>query len=335
MRSLVFICMLTACGEDPAPRAPAPPQEPPPPPPRPLREVVGDTFEALPETVELNREKVLLGRRLYHERMLSGDGQVSCATCHSLSHGGAEPRRTSVGVRGWVGPLNAPSTLNASLSFRQYWDGRAEDLEAHAESAIENPLELRADWRAIEERLEDDESWVEAFGAIYQRGISRPNTIDALVEYQRSLITPSPFDRWLRGDDGALTEEQQAGLRLFVEIGCARCHRGVNIGGASFEKLGVEHDYFERRGGHVTEFDRGRFRTSAREDERYSFRVAPLRNVALTAPYFHDGSEPELAAAVRTMAYVQLDRELSQEDSAAIVAFLGSLTGELPAEARP
>lgn len=322
---LAIVALMCACGEEPA--RPAPPEQAPAEPPRPLRELVGDTFEALPETVEIDREKMLLGRRLYHERALSGDQTVSCASCHSLSHGGAEPRARSIGVRGWVAPLNAPSTLNASLSFRQYWDGRAEDLRAHAEAAIENRHELRTTWSEIAERLSEVEG--------YPEGMTREQAIDAIVEYERSLITPSPFDRWLRGDDAALDEAQERGLRLFVEIGCARCHRGVNVGGASFERLGVEHDYFERRGGHVTEFDRGRFRTSGREEERYSFKVASLRNVALTAPYFHDGSEGDLGGAVRTMAYVQLDRELADEDVSAIVAFLGGLTGELPADARP
>jgi cytochrome c peroxidase len=154
--------------------------------------------------------------------------------------------------------------------------------------------------------------------------------LDAIVEYERFLVTPSRFDRWLGGADDALSEEEQRGLRAFVDTGCTTCHSGQNLGGDSYQRMGLVNDYFERRGGRVTEADLGRFNVTQNEEDRHKFKVPTLRNIELTWPYFHDGSERDLAGAVRTMAHVQLGRELGDADVTAIVAFLRSLTGELP-----
>jgi cytochrome c peroxidase len=333
---LILSFVIAGCGGDeersPEPSAEAAPQQPP----RPLRELVGTVFEPLPETVEINREKMLLGRSLFHENALSGDGTVSCATCHMLSHGGAEPRATSTGIRGQVGPINAPTVLNSEHNFVQFWDGRAANLLEQAAGPVGNPIEMGGEWPTILERLRANEAYVTGFRALYgDAGITQEYVLECIVEYERSLSTPAPFDRWLRGQDDALNEEQQRGLRLFVDTGCTTCHRGRNVGGDSYQRMGLVNNYFERRGGRVTEADLGRFNVTHAEEDRHKFKVPTLRNVALTAPYFHDGSERELAGAVRTMAYVQLGRELSEADAASIVAFLGSLTGELPADARP
>lgn len=308
---------------------PAAPEQP-----RPLRELVGDTFAAVTPPADINREKMLLGRTLFHDTRLSGDNTVSCATCHSMSHGGAEPRVTSTGIRGQVGPINSPTVLNAVFNFVQFWDGRAADLLEQAAGPVTNPIEMGAEWPSLLERLRADREYVQTFGAIYgESGITQENVLDAIVEYERFLVTPSRFDRWLGGDDAALTDEEQRGLRLFVETGCTTCHRGRNVGGDSYQKMGLVNDYFARRGGRITEADLGRFNVTHEEEDRHKFKVPTLRNVALTAPYFHDGSERELAGAVRTMAYVQLGRELPDADVSAIVAFLRSLTGEIPADA--
>lgn len=302
--------------------------------PRPLREVVGDVFEALPAEVSVNREKMLLGRRLFHDTRLSGDETVSCATCHSMATGGAEPRATSTGIRGQVGPINAPTVLNATFNFVQFWDGRAADLLEQAAGPVTNPIEMGGDWAQILPRLRADADYARDFAAVYgEAGVTQANVLDAIVEYERFLVTPSRFDRWLGGDDPALTEDEQRGLRLFVTTGCTTCHSGRNVGGDSYQKMGLVNDYFERRGGRVTEADLGRFNVTQDEADRHKFKVPTLRNVALTGPYFHDGSERELAGAVRTMAYVQLGRELSDTDTNAIVAFLRALTGEIPADA--
>ncbi|MEC7519180.1 MAG: cytochrome-c peroxidase [Myxococcota bacterium] len=339
--TLAAMLALGACGDDeerpaaeateaPAEETEAPAAE------RPLREVVGTTFEAIPEdaTAEIDREKMLLGRRLYHDPALSGDGSVSCATCHMLSHGGAEPRRSSTGIRGQIGPINSPTVLNAVYNFRQFWDGRAADLAEQAAGPVSNPIEMGGDWPTILERLQDDEEYVAAFNAEYgEGGLNQENVIDAIVQYESYLVTPSPFDRWLGGDDDALTEQQQRGLRAFMSTGCHACHSGRNLGGLNYQKLGAVHDYFERRGGALTEADQGRFNVTQNEDDRHKFKVPTLRNVAITSPYFHDGHEPNLAGAVRTMAYVQLGQELTDAQVADIVAFLGALTGEIPADA--
>ena len=304
-------------------------------PPRPLRELVGDTFAAVAAPTDIDRDKMLLGRRLFHDTRLSGDGTVSCATCHSMSSGGAEPRATSTGIRGQIGPINSPTVLNAGFNFVQFWDGRAADLLEQAAGPVTNPIEMGAEWPSLLERLRADETYMQSFGASYgESGITQANVLDAIVEYERSLVTPSRFDTWLGGDDAALTEEEQRGLRLFVDTGCTTCHDGRNVGGGSYQRMGLVQSYFERRGGRVTEADLGRFNVTQAEEDRHKFKVPTLRNVELTAPYFHDGSERELAGAVRTMAEVQLGRELADADVNAITAFLRSLTGELPADAR-
>jgi cytochrome c peroxidase len=303
---------------------------------RPLRELVADTFEALPSEVDVDRNKMLLGRRLYHDPQLSGDGTVSCSTCHMLSHGGAEPRATSVGIRGQTGPINSPTVLNSAYNFRQFWDGRAADLTEQAAGPIGNPIEMDGDWDTILERLNADEEYVSQFQEAYgEDGLTQENVLDAIVQYERYLVTPSAFDRWLGGDDDALTEQQQRGLRLFAETGCTTCHRGRNLGGTMYQKMGLVHDYFERRGGELTEADLGRFNVTGEDADRHKFKVPTLRNVELTSPYFHDGNEQELSGAVRTMAYVQLGEELTDDQVGDIVAFLESLTGELPEDARP
>lgn len=337
--SLVSALLGAACGEESSPATStgtgaAPTTNETPAAPKPLREVVGNTFEALPATTEVNRDKMVLGRRLFHDTRLSGDETISCSTCHNLNTGGAEPRVTSTGIRGQVGPINSPTVLNAVFNFAQFWDGRARDLLEQAAGPVTNPIEMGGDWTQILERLKQDQEYVQSFTAIYgENGITQENVLDAIVEYEKYLVTPSRFDRWLGGDDNALNEEEQRGLRLFVETGCTTCHRGRNIGGDSYQRMGLVNDYFARRGGRITEADLGRFNVTRAEEDRHKFKVPTLRNIELTAPYFHDGSERELAGAVRTMAYVQLGRELADADVNAIVAFLKSLTGEIPADA--
>ena len=328
--------VLSACGGDeqtapqqPAPEAPAPAPE------RPLRELVGTTFEALPTDQDIDRDKMLLGRALFHDPSLSGDETVSCATCHMLSHGGAEPRRTSTGIRGQTGPINAPTVLNSSFHFVQFWDGRAADLTEQAAGPVTNPVEMGGEWASILERLRAKGTYPAQFQAVYgESGITQENVLNAIVEYERYLVTPSDFDRWLSGDDSALDEQGQRGLRTFVETGCTTCHQGRNVGGSMYQRMGLVQNYFERRGGPLTEADMGRFNVTHEESDRHRFKVPTLRNVEHTSPYFHDGSEPELSGAVRTMAAVQLNRELTDAQVADIVAFLRSLSGELPADAR-
>ena len=293
-------------------------------------------LETLPslEEMNLNMEKVALGRRLYHDGILSGDGSVSCATCHNVAAGGAEPRQTSFGVNNAVGPINAPTTLNAYNHVAQFWDGRAADLQEQAGGPVENPGEMATTFATVIPRIEADEWYAPRFASLYpEDGVSKEAITDAIAEYERSLITPAPFDAWHAGDDEAMSEEAVEGYRLFADIGCTSCHSGPSIGGTSFQKMGVVHNYFEERGGELTEADMGRENHTGEESDRHFFRVPTLRNVELTAPYFHDGSESSLAGAVRTMAHVQLGQDLDDEQVQKLVAFLESLTGELPAHA--
>ncbi len=292
-------------------------------------------FEPLPD-VQTDARKVTLGRRLFHDTRLSGDETISCATCHSLDHGGAEPRPTSVGIRGQVGPINSPTVLNSGLNFVQFWDGRAADLEAQAEGPVANPIEMGAVWDEVVARLAGDSELVAEMTAIYGEGaVTQANITNALAEYERSLVTPSRFDRHLRGEQSALSEDERRGLALFQEVGCTSCHRGANLGGTMYQRMSlVRRSYFEDRGTPVTDADMGRFNVTRAENDRHLFKVPTLRNVALTAPYFHDGSQQTLDDAVRAMGRYQLGRELDADQVRLIVAFLQSLTGELPPHAR-
>ncbi|MAC25944.1 MAG: hypothetical protein CMH59_05610, partial [Myxococcales bacterium] len=293
-----------------------------------------EPIEAI-EPVDVNMDKVFLGRRLYHDPILSGDGTVSCASCHSLDHGGAEPRATSTGIGGQLGPINSPTVLNAHYNFRQFWDGRAEDLQDQAGGPVENPIEMGTTFPEAIERVQADEWYAERFAELYaDEGITKETITDAIAEYERYLITPSPFDEYLAGNEEAISAEARRGYETFKEVGCTACHVGVNVGGTMYQKMGLVQDYFELRGGEITEADLGRFNVTGEESHRHLFKVPTLRNVADTAPYFHDGSQEDLAEAVRIMGQVQLGKELEDQQVSDIVAFLESLSGELPEHAR-
>jgi cytochrome c peroxidase len=290
-------------------------------------------LEALP-TPEVNMTKVLLGRRLFHDGRMSGDGSVACATCHSMDHGGAEDRRTSVGVGSAVGPINSPTVLNSSLNFVQFWDGRAATLEDQARGPVGNPLEMASDFPRVIGNLSADPTYVTEFAGLYPDGITEANIVDAIAEYERSLITPGRFDRFLGGETEALTADERAGHELFTTVGCTSCHRGPNLGGTMYQRMGLVSDYFAARGTPLTDADMGRFNVTHDEADRHRFKVPTLRNIALTGPYLHDGSQATLPEVVRIMGRHQLGRELDDEQVRLIVAFLGALTGELPAHAR-
>ncbi len=327
---------LAACGEDhPAEPAsttttPATPAEPTA---QPSTPAAASVVEPMP-AAEVNMAKVLLGRRLFFDTRLSGDGTLSCASCHSLDAGGAEHRATSIGIRGQVGPINAPTVLNSSHNFVQFWDGRAATLEEQAEGPVANPIEMGADWEQVVATLAASEPDAAEFRAIYGDGVTKANITNAIAEYERYLVTPSRFDAFLGGDHAALSEQEQHGWASFQSIGCTTCHRGVNLGGTMYQRMGLLHDYFQERGTPETDADQGRFNVTHDEADRHKFKVPTLRNVELTAPYFHDGSQAELASAVRIMAHVQLNRDLTDAEVSDLVAFLRSLTGALPAEAR-
>jgi cytochrome c peroxidase len=291
-------------------------------------------LQPLPEVGEFDRDKVTLGRRLFHDPGLSRDGTVSCASCHALDRGGVDGRRVSTGIRNQLGPINSPTVLNARFNVAQFWDGRAADLAEQAGGPITNPLEMGNGWDTVIATLSRDPSYVQSFGQSYSDGITPANVRDAIAAYEHILLTPSRFDRYLRGASREFTAEEREGAGLFVSVGCTQCHSGVNVGGGLFQRMGVRHDYFAARG-NLTEADNGRFNVTRQESDRHVFKVPTLRNVALTAPYFHDGAVATLDEAVRAMAHYQLDRTLTDEEVSRISAFLRTLTGELPAEALP
>ena len=282
----------------------------------------------------LDPERVALGAKLFHDTRLSADLSLACVSCHDLTRGGVDGRQFSIGVGGALGGINAPTVLNSGYSLAQFWDGRAATLEEQAAGPIQNPIEMAANWPQVLARLEQDSALKVAFKRNYLDGLTAGNVLDALATFERSLVTVnSRFDRYLRGEKDILTGLEIDGYRRFREYGCTSCHQGALVGGNMYQKFGVLGDYFAGRP--TTKEDLGRFNVTRREEDRHVFKVPGLRNVALTAPYFHDGSAPTLDQAVIVMGRYQLGRDLSAEDVEAIVAFLNTLSGDLPAEARP
>jgi cytochrome c peroxidase len=282
----------------------------------------------LPLASTLDQRTVELGRRLFHEAKLSGDGSMACASCHDLASGGVDRLPRSRGIGGKEGSINAPTVFNSAYNFRQFWDGRAETLEDQVDGPLRNPVEMGGTWPKAIAELSGDSTYRAEFAAIYPDGIQPKNVRDAIATFERSLVTSnSRFDQFLRGDQAALNEIEREGYRLFKRIGCVSCHQGMNVGGNVYQKLGIMEDYFAARG-HINAADFGRFNVTQREEDRFFFKVPSLRNVALTAPYLHDGTAMTLNDVVRVMARYQLGVRPNEAEEAAIVAFLRTLTGE-------
>jgi cytochrome c peroxidase len=289
-----------------------------------------EPIRPLPTVLPLDARKVALGRRLFHESRLSRDGKVSCASCHSLDTGGVDRKTVSTGVDGAAGERNSPTVLNSGFNFKQFWDGRADSLEQQIDGPITSPTEMAVTWEEVLATLGADAPYVGEFRTIYADGVTEKNVRDAIATFERSLITPnSRFDRWLRGEQGAMTADELRGYTLFKEVGCTSCHQGINVGGTMFQTLGRMADYFGLHGGSAK--DLGRFKITGREEDRYRFKVPSLRNVALTPPYLHDGSVPTLDEAVKLMGHYQLGVDLPDADVKDLVKFLHSLTGNYEA----
>ncbi len=276
----------------------------------------------------LDARKVALGRKLFHDPRLSQDNSISCASCHILKAGGADHRARSIGIHGAVGLINAPTVLNSGLNFSQFWDGRAETLEAQVGEPIQSKIEMGSTWPEVVAKLNNSPEYKIAFREIYQNAIQSDHVRNAIAEFERSLATPnSRFDQYLR-HVGVLTNQELDGYKLFKSFGCASCHQGTNIGGNMYQRVGVMAAYFTDRGD-LGRADFGRFNVTGNPRDKFMFKVPSLRNVALTAPYFHDGSARTLTDAVAMMAKYQLGRPLSPSESELIVAFLNTLTGAL------
>jgi cytochrome c peroxidase len=286
-----------------------------------------EPISPLPETSPLPAGRVTLGERLFRDPQLSRDRTIACISCHDLEHGGVDGRRFSVGIGGATGTINAPTVFNARFNFVQFWDGRAASLEEQAAGPIHNPIEMDSNWDQVLARLRADPEYPRSFAANYRDGITAGNVADAIATFERTLVTPNArFDRYLRGEEGALNADELEGYRRFKAFGCTSCHQGTHVGGNLFQRFGVMRDYFADRP--LNDTDQGRYNVTRREEDRHVFKVPSLRNVAVTAPYFHDGSAKSLDDAITIMGRYQLGRELSAEDRRLIAAFLRSLTGE-------
>ena len=271
--------------------------------------------------------KAALGQRLFHDTRLSRDNSVSCSSCHDLAHGGVDHRPSALGIGGQLGPINTPTVFNTDLNLAQFWDGRARTLEEQAAGPVHNPLEMGSNWQEAIAKLNQDPDFVSAFHKSYPQGISPEALVDAIASFERTLRTPnSRYDRFLNGDATAFSALETMGYQHFLKLGCASCHQGVAVGGNMFQRFGIMEDYFQGRP--YQSRDLGRFNVTQQPADLHVFKVPSLRNVALTAPYFHDASATTLEEAVRIMGRYQLGRILSDEEVKALVAFLGTLTGE-------
>jgi len=278
-----------------------------------------------------NPAKVELGKKLFFDPRLSRSGFISCNSCHNLSMGGSDNLKTSIGDKWQQGPINSPTVLNSSLSLAQFWDGRAANLQEQAGGPIANPAEMAYTHELAVETLRSIPGYVAEFKSVFgSASIDIERITDAIAAFEETLVTPhSPFDLWLQGDDKALTERELAGYTLFKESGCVACHHGPALGGTSFQKMGLLEPYKTRNPAI------GRAAVTGKDEDRMSFKVPTLRNVELTYPYFHDGEAETLEEAVDVMGRLQLGRKYTEQETADIVAFLKSLTGDQPTFVMP
>lgn len=292
-----------------------------------------EPISPIPASLPLDARKVVLGKQLFHDKRLSGDGTLSCASCHDLARGGVDGRQKPIGVGGMMGDLNTPTVFNSAFSFRQFWDGRAATLEEQVDGPLENPKEMASSWPATLARIGADPQYAARFREIYG-SLKAEHVKDAIAEFERSLLTPgSRFDRYLQGDKKALRTEELEGYRLFKNYGCVACHQGVNVGGNLYQRLGVFSPYYTDSFVNQAA-NRGRAAVTGKAEDLHVFKVPSLRNVALTAPYFHDGSVATLEQAVLIMGQYQLGVVIPASELTLIVAFLRTLTGEQQ-ETRP
>jgi cytochrome c peroxidase len=297
-------------------------------PPEPPAAALQEPLVPLPLTLALDPHRVALGARLFADVRLSHDNTRACTTCHPLERGGMDGQPRAVAADGTRHLRNTPTVFNVGLNAVLNWDGSATTLEAHAERVLLHPDLMRTTWPELLAKLQADADYRSGFTTAYPEGLTRATVLDALASYERSLLTPnSRFDRYLRGEPHALTAPEQQGYRLFTAYGCVACHQGVNIGGNMYQKFGI---FAEPGGGDspAAVVDLGRYAVTGVPRDRAVFRVPSLRNVAVTAPYFHDGRARTLADAVDTMARVQLGITLTPEEIGVLVQFLQTLTGE-------
>ncbi len=306
---------------------------------------IASAAETLPTTAPspadnpTTEAKVELGQMLYHDPRLSSTGTVSCSSCHNTMLGGEDNRPNSMGVNGQTGGRSAPTVWNAAFNKVQFWDGRAASLEDQAAGPVTNPIEMgMKNWDDVVARLNTIEGYKDAFALAFgtDSTITKDNATKAIAAYERTLITPnSPYDRYASGDESALTPQQVRGMKKVVELGCTGCHSGPAFNGpGTFQRFPViDNSYFAAQ--YHFKKDKGLAEVTKKSDDEHMWKVPTLRNIALTAPYFHNGSVKTLDRAVQVMGKLQLGKDLSKEEIADIVAFLNGLTGEFPKQKMP
>ena len=298
-------------------------------------------FAVLPENADNPKNKttipkVKLGKKLYNDTRLSLEGKNSCNSCHNLATYGVDNLPTSPGDAGNNGTRNSPTVFNAAFHFAQFWDGREPDVEAQAGGPILNPVEMNIPSEDfLVKRLSEDQEYRQLFAEAFPDQappLTFKNITYAIAAFERELITPSKFDDYLKGDENALNAEEKKGLETFMKAGCTTCHTGALLGGNMYQKFGLFDDYWKYT--ESKEIDEGRMMVTKNEADKYLFKVPSLRNIEKTWPYFHDGSVEKLDDAVKIMAKVELNKDLSDKETKEIVTFLASLTGNVPAIAK-
>ncbi len=306
-----------------------------------MREDALGYFAPLPSTVPavkdnpITEEKIDLGKALFFDPRMSASHLFSCNSCHNLATGGDDGLEVSIG-HGWQkGPRNSPTVLNSVFNEAQFWDGRAADLAEQAKGPVQAGVEMANTPANVVATLNSMPLYVEWFEGAFPEEVdpvSFDNFAKAIEAFEATLITPAPFDAYLNGNDDALSAFEKEGLELFMDKGCAACHNGINVGGQGYYPFGL----IEKPGADILpEDDKGRFAVTETVDDTYVFRASPLRNVAITAPYFHSGKVWDLEVAIQIMAESQLGESLAEDEVDKIAAFLGSLTGQMPAISYP
>lgn len=292
-----------------------------------LLSFANEPLKPLP-SITVDSGKAALGDKLFHDKALSPNKTISCASCHDLKKGGTDQLPVSIGIHGQKGPINAPTVYNSQHHIAQFWDGRAKDLQEQAAGPVTNPKEMGSNWPYVIKTLSESPEYVKLFKKNYQGKINKDTITDAIAIFEKTLDTPSRFDDYLKGDKSAITEQEKKGYDVFKSVGCTTCHNGINVGGGMYMKMGLVQDYFKDRGDKINTADLGRYNVTKQVSDKHVFKVPTLRNIDLTAPYFHDGSTKSLSDAVRKMGKYQLGKNLSDEEITYIVAFLKSLRGK-------
>jgi cytochrome c peroxidase len=286
---------------------------------------------------EVNDAKVELGKMLYFDTRLSKDNTISCNSCHNLNTFGVDNKALSPGVDDVLGDRNSPSSFYAALHTTQFWDGREPNVEAQAKGPVLNPKEMAIeDSEEVVKRISEVPQYVELFKKAFPEGendVTFDNIANAIGAFERTLLPQAPFDKFMAGDPTALTEEQKAGLKTYVESGCTACHTGPALGGVAFFKFGIHKEpYWEFTGSENK--DEGKYAITGTETDMYVFKSMSLRNITKTQPYFHDGSVSDLGEAIKIMSILQVGKELTDEQVQSIIAFFTSLEADLPEETK-